>query len=74
MCWTKNDCLLWMFLVVFVAMLFDILSFMIYDLNRLRKGINILISTPGRLVDHIKSTKNLHFNRIRWLIVDEADR
>jgi superfamily II DNA/RNA helicase len=63
-----------MFLVVFVAMLFDILSFMIYDLNRLRKGINILISTPGRLVDHIKSTKNLHFNRIRWLIVDEADR
>ncbi|XP_029392050.1 probable ATP-dependent RNA helicase DDX31 isoform X2 [Mus pahari] len=41
---------------------------------RLRKGINILISTPGRLVDHIKSTKNLHFNRIRWLIVDEADR
>ena len=43
-------------------------------LNRLRKGINILISTPGRLVDHIKSTKNIHFCRIRWLILDEADR
>ncbi|XP_057580686.1 probable ATP-dependent RNA helicase DDX31 isoform X2 [Hippopotamus amphibius kiboko] len=41
---------------------------------RLRKGINILISTPGRLVDHIKSTKNIHFRRIRWLILDEADR
>ncbi|XP_053421637.1 probable ATP-dependent RNA helicase DDX31 isoform X2 [Nycticebus coucang] len=41
---------------------------------RLRKGINILISTPGRLVDHIKSTKNIHFNRIRWLVFDEADR
>uniref|UniRef100_A0A8C3W1Z7 ATP-dependent RNA helicase n=1 Tax=Catagonus wagneri TaxID=51154 RepID=A0A8C3W1Z7_9CETA len=41
---------------------------------RLRKGINILISTPGRLVDHIKSTKNIHFGRIRWLILDEADR
>ncbi|XP_051022926.1 probable ATP-dependent RNA helicase DDX31 isoform X1 [Acomys russatus] len=41
---------------------------------RLRKGINILISTPGRLVDHIKSTKNIHFNRIRWLVMDEADR
>ncbi|XP_036185155.1 probable ATP-dependent RNA helicase DDX31 isoform X2 [Myotis myotis] len=41
---------------------------------RLRKGINILISTPGRLVDHIKSTKNIHFNRIRWLVLDEADR
>nr|KAF6483958.1 DEAD-box helicase 31 [Rousettus aegyptiacus] len=41
---------------------------------RLRKGINILISTPGRLVDHIKSTKNIHFSRIQWLILDEADR
>ncbi|KAK1334030.1 hypothetical protein QTO34_005029 [Cnephaeus nilssonii] len=41
---------------------------------RLRKGINILISTPGRLVDHIKSTKNIHFSRIRWLVLDEADR
>ncbi|XP_072816460.1 ATP-dependent DNA helicase DDX31 isoform X2 [Vicugna pacos] len=41
---------------------------------RIRKGINILISTPGRLVDHIKSTKNIHFSRIRWLILDEADR
>ncbi|XP_068105026.1 ATP-dependent DNA helicase DDX31 isoform X2 [Hyperolius riggenbachi] len=41
---------------------------------RLRKGINILISTPGRLVDHINSTKSIHFTHVRWLIVDEADR
>ncbi|KAM3911348.1 ATP-dependent DNA helicase DDX31 [Leptodactylus fuscus] len=41
---------------------------------RLRKGINILISTPGRLVDHIRSTKSIHFNHTCWLIVDEADR
>ncbi|XP_062063292.1 probable ATP-dependent RNA helicase DDX31 isoform X2 [Lepus europaeus] len=41
---------------------------------RLRKGINILISTPGRLVDHIRSTKNIHFSRICWLVLDEADR
>ncbi|XP_063792832.1 probable ATP-dependent RNA helicase DDX31 [Pseudophryne corroboree] len=41
---------------------------------RIRKGINILISTPGRLVDHIKSTKSIHFTHVRWLIVDEADR
>ncbi|XP_074871345.1 ATP-dependent DNA helicase DDX31 isoform X2 [Carettochelys insculpta] len=41
---------------------------------RLRKGINILISTPGRLVDHIKSTKCIHFSRVQWLIMDEADR
>uniref|UniRef100_A0A8C3QZ63 ATP-dependent RNA helicase n=1 Tax=Cyanoderma ruficeps TaxID=181631 RepID=A0A8C3QZ63_9PASS len=41
---------------------------------RLRKGINILISTPGRLVDHIKSTECIHFHRTQWLIIDEADR
>ncbi|XP_069465411.1 ATP-dependent DNA helicase DDX31 [Ambystoma mexicanum] len=41
---------------------------------RIRKGINILISTPGRLVDHIKTTKNIHFGRVQWLILDEADR
>ncbi|NWI13045.1 DDX31 helicase, partial [Crypturellus soui] len=41
---------------------------------RLRKGINILISTPGRLVDHIKSTECIHFRRTEWLIIDEADR
>lgn len=43
-------------------------------LNRLRKGINILISTPGRLVDHIKSTKSLRFGRVHWMVLDEADR
>ncbi|XP_064420433.1 probable ATP-dependent RNA helicase DDX31 isoform X2 [Latimeria chalumnae] len=41
---------------------------------RLRKGINILISTPGRLVDHIKNTKSIHFGCVRWLVLDEADR
>ncbi|NWR34821.1 DDX31 helicase, partial [Tachuris rubrigastra] len=41
---------------------------------RLRKGINILISTPGRLVDHIKSTECVHFRRTQWLVIDEADR
>ncbi|XP_030063633.1 ATP-dependent DNA helicase DDX31 isoform X2 [Microcaecilia unicolor] len=41
---------------------------------RLRKGINILISTPGRLVDHIRSTRTICFGRVQWLIVDEADR
>ncbi|XP_067263841.1 ATP-dependent DNA helicase DDX31 [Chanodichthys erythropterus] len=41
---------------------------------RLRKGINILISTPGRLVDHIKNTLSMAFSAVRWLILDEADR
>ncbi|KAM6954519.1 ATP-dependent DNA helicase DDX31 [Aplochiton taeniatus] len=41
---------------------------------RLRKGINILVSTPGRLVDHIKNTLSIAFSAVRWLILDEADR
>ncbi|XP_054629740.1 probable ATP-dependent RNA helicase DDX31 isoform X2 [Dunckerocampus dactyliophorus] len=41
---------------------------------RLRKGINILISTPGRLVDHIKHTLSIAFSAVRWLVLDEADR
>ncbi|XP_034025517.1 probable ATP-dependent RNA helicase DDX31 [Thalassophryne amazonica] len=41
---------------------------------RLRKGINILVSTPGRLVDHIKHTLSITFSAVHWLILDEADR
>ncbi|XP_077416891.1 ATP-dependent DNA helicase DDX31 isoform X2 [Vanacampus margaritifer] len=41
---------------------------------RLRKGINILVSTPGRLVDHIKHTLSITFGAVRWLVLDEADR
>ncbi|XP_052216864.1 probable ATP-dependent RNA helicase DDX31 isoform X2 [Dreissena polymorpha] len=41
---------------------------------RLRKGINILIATPGRLIDHIESTANMRLDTIKWLILDEADR
>uniref|UniRef100_H3CKK3 ATP-dependent RNA helicase n=1 Tax=Tetraodon nigroviridis TaxID=99883 RepID=H3CKK3_TETNG len=41
---------------------------------RLRKGINILVSTPGRLVDHIRNTLSISFSAVRWLVLDEADR
>ncbi|KAL4219246.1 ATP-dependent RNA helicase [Mactra antiquata] len=41
---------------------------------RLRKGINILIATPGRLIDHIENTQNLLLGKIKWLVLDEADR
>ncbi|KAH9490736.1 ATPdependent RNA helicase [Bulinus truncatus] len=42
--------------------------------SRLRKGVNILVATPGRLMDHIKLTRVLHLARIQWLVIDEADR
>jgi hypothetical protein len=39
---------------------------------RLRKGINVLVGTPGRMLDHIQNTTCLKLGLIRWLILDEA--
>ena len=41
---------------------------------RLRKGVNILVATPGRLVDHLDNTKVLDVSSVRWLVLDEGDR
>ncbi|KAF9434073.1 ATP-dependent RNA helicase dbp7 [Entomortierella beljakovae] len=41
---------------------------------RLRKGVNILVGTPGRLLDHLQNTKSFNIQSLRWLILDEADR
>ncbi|VVB02969.1 unnamed protein product [Arabis nemorensis] len=40
---------------------------------RLRKGISILIATPGRLLDHLKNTASFVHKNLRWVIFDEAD-
>ena len=39
-----------------------------------RPNIDVLISTPGRLVDHIRQTDGFSLRQLQWLIVDEADR
>lgn len=41
---------------------------------RLRKGINILVATPGRLVDHLENTQTLDVSKVRFLVLDEGDR
>lgn len=41
---------------------------------RLRKGINILICTPGRLLYHLNNTQSLKLDRLQYLIFDESDR
>lgn len=41
---------------------------------RLRKGLNILVATPGRLADHLDNTKVLDVSNVRWLVLDEGDR
>lgn len=41
---------------------------------RIRKGVNFVVATPGRLADHIDNTKALSLGTVRWLILDEGDR
>ncbi|KAK7527122.1 ATP-dependent RNA helicase DBP7 [Phyllosticta citriasiana] len=41
---------------------------------RVRKGLNILVATPGRLVDHLEHTEALDVSNVRWLVLDEGDR
>lgn len=41
---------------------------------RLRKGVNILVATPGRLTDHLNNTEVLDVSNVRWLVLDEGDR
>ncbi|KAG0337383.1 ATP-dependent RNA helicase dbp6 [Podila horticola] len=36
--------------------------------------VDVLITTPGRLIDHIKSTPNFTLQHLRFLVIDEADR
>ncbi|KAH0479807.1 MAG: uncharacterized protein KVP18_001702 [Porospora cf. gigantea A] len=41
---------------------------------RLIKGVNLLIATPGRLLDHLQNTRGFVVSNLLMLIVDEADR
>ncbi|KAJ2389055.1 ATP-dependent RNA helicase [Coemansia sp. RSA 2559] len=44
------------------------------EADRLIKGVNLLIATPGRLLDHLQNTKGFIFKNIKTLVIDEADR
>jgi len=39
----------------------------------LEKGVEILIATPGRLIDFLES-RVVRLDRITYLVLDEADR
>ncbi|NOQ77855.1 MAG: DEAD/DEAH box helicase [Gammaproteobacteria bacterium] len=43
------------------------------QIQKLRNGIDILVATPGRLLDHI-SQKTVDLSQIEILVLDEADR
>lgn len=44
------------------------------EADKLIKGVNILVATPGRLHDHLANTKGFNFQRLQMLVIDEADR
>ena len=39
----------------------------------LKKGVEVLVATPGRLLDHIEA-KNTVLNQVEYVVLDEADR
>jgi len=44
------------------------------EAQKLAKGVNILVATPGRLLDHLQNTKDFLYKNLQCLIIDEADR
>ena len=42
--------------------------------TKLETGVNILVATPGRLLDHLNSTSGFLYKNLQCLIIDEADR
>jgi ATP-dependent RNA helicase DDX31/DBP7 len=45
--------------------------------SRLRKGLAMIVATPGRLLDHLTKTQSLALSlkgKFQWLVLDEADR
>lgn len=43
------------------------------QVNELRRGVDVVIATPGRLQDHMRR-KNINFKALQVLVLDEADR
>ncbi|GGY23854.1 RNA helicase [Rhodanobacter panaciterrae] len=43
------------------------------QINALRRGVDIVIATPGRLIDHMQQ-RTLDLSAVETLILDEADR
>ncbi|KAK0143759.1 ATP-dependent RNA helicase DDX18 [Merluccius polli] len=44
------------------------------EAQRLANGVNILVATPGRLLDHLQNTTGFMYKNLQCLVIDEADR
>lgn len=45
-----------------------------HEKSRLKKGINVVVATPGRLLDHMRNTQSFVYRYCEFFILDEADR
>lgn len=41
--------------------------------NMLKNGIDVLVATPGRLIEHLNE-RNVDLSHVKFLVLDEADR
>ena len=39
-----------------------------------RSKVDVLVTTPGRLVEHVRATPGFTLEYLRWVVADEADR
>ncbi|ORY64287.1 P-loop containing nucleoside triphosphate hydrolase protein [Pseudomassariella vexata] len=44
------------------------------EAEKLSKGVNLIVATPGRLLDHLQNTPGFVFKNLKSLVIDEADR
>jgi ATP-dependent RNA helicase DDX18/HAS1 len=44
------------------------------EAEKLAKGVNLIIATPGRLLDHLQNTQGFIYKNVKALVIDEADR
>ncbi|XP_011147872.2 probable ATP-dependent RNA helicase pitchoune [Harpegnathos saltator] len=44
------------------------------EAQKLAKGVNIIVATPGRLLDHLQNTPDFMYKNLQCLVIDEADR
>ncbi|KAJ1978796.1 ATP-dependent RNA helicase [Dimargaris xerosporica] len=44
------------------------------EAEKLSKGVNLVVCTPGRLLDHLQNTRGFKVDGLRMLVIDEADR
>ncbi|KAL1628432.1 ATP-dependent RNA helicase dbp6 [Diplodia seriata] len=52
----------------------DVLDLLPGHIPHYESKVDILICTPGRLVEHVQNTKGFYLDSVDWLVIDEADR